>query len=156
MGQTVNLLAYAFGGSNPSLPTKFAEVLRVAGLSPVFRSSENPESRISAFRISCFRLLKEEGQLRHHRISDQTENTVAKHDCILGQRSNNTWPSKQAEMANAEAEMANAAIILWQVIYAAGKKPGQDFVPMINLLLPTTLQPTFRTDPGFLYKILHL
>ena len=27
------------------------------------------------------------------------------------------------------------------------KKPGQDFVPMINLLLPTTLQPTFRTDP---------
>ena len=27
MGQTVNLLAYAFGGSNPSLPTeKFAEV----------------------------------------------------------------------------------------------------------------------------------
>ena len=51
MGQTVNLLAYAFGGSNPSLPTKIAEVaqliehwpskLRVAGLSPVFRSSEN-------------------------------------------------------------------------------------------------------------------
>ena len=48
MGQTVNLLAYAFGGSNPSLPTKIAEVaqlvehqlpkLRVAGLSPVFRS----------------------------------------------------------------------------------------------------------------------
>ena len=38
MGQTVNLLAYAFGGSNPSLPTKFAEV---AGLSPVFRSSED-------------------------------------------------------------------------------------------------------------------
>ena len=26
MGQTVNLLAYAFGGSNPSLPTEFAEV----------------------------------------------------------------------------------------------------------------------------------
>ena len=24
------------------------------------------------------------------------------------------------------------------------KKPGQDFVPMINLLLPTTLQPTFE------------
>ena len=23
MGQTVNLLAYAFGGSNPSLPTAF-------------------------------------------------------------------------------------------------------------------------------------
>ena len=23
MGQTVNLLAHAFGGSNPSLPTKF-------------------------------------------------------------------------------------------------------------------------------------
>jgi hypothetical protein len=27
MGQTVNLLAYAFGGSNPSLPTS-PEVLR--------------------------------------------------------------------------------------------------------------------------------
>ena len=49
MGQTVNLLAYAFGGSNPSSPTiSSAEVaqsiehqpskLRVAGLSPVFRS----------------------------------------------------------------------------------------------------------------------
>ena len=49
MGQTVNLLAYAFGGSNPSLPTHdFAEVaqliehqpskLRVASLSLVFRS----------------------------------------------------------------------------------------------------------------------
>ena len=25
MGQTVNLLAYAFGGSNPSLPTKKTE-----------------------------------------------------------------------------------------------------------------------------------
>ena len=25
MGQTVNLLAYAFGGSNPSLPTKEKE-----------------------------------------------------------------------------------------------------------------------------------
>ena len=26
MGQTVNLLAYAFGGSNPSLPTFFAVI----------------------------------------------------------------------------------------------------------------------------------
>ena len=43
--------------------------------------------------------------------------------------------------------LANEAIILWQVTYAAEKKPGQDFVPMINLLLPPTLQPTFRTDP---------
>ena len=51
MGQTVNLLSFDFGGSNPSLPTKIAEVaqliehkpskLRVAGLSPVFRSKEN-------------------------------------------------------------------------------------------------------------------
>ena len=50
MGQTVNLLAYAFGGSNPSLPTIHAGVaqsiehqlpkLRVAGLSPVFRSTK--------------------------------------------------------------------------------------------------------------------
>ena len=51
MGQTVNLLAYAFGGSNPSLPTQVAEVaqliehqpskLRVASLSLVFRSKRN-------------------------------------------------------------------------------------------------------------------
>ena len=54
--------------------------------------------------------------------TDQTENTVAKHDCILGQRSNNTWPSKQAEMAN-------AAIVLWQVIYAAEKKARTGFCP---------------------------
>ena len=54
MGQTVNLLAYAFGGSNPSLPTKNAEVaqliehqpskLRVASLSLVFRS--NAQQRV--------------------------------------------------------------------------------------------------------------
>ena len=60
MGQTVNLLVFTFGGSNPSLPTTvqddgkaqfLAEVaqliehqpskLRVAGLSPVFRSIFN-------------------------------------------------------------------------------------------------------------------
>ncbi len=31
MGQTVNLLAYAFGGSNPSLPTntEYAEVAQL-------------------------------------------------------------------------------------------------------------------------------
>ena len=29
MGQTVNLLAYAFGGSNPSLPTGIAEVAQL-------------------------------------------------------------------------------------------------------------------------------
>ncbi len=54
MGQTENLLAFAFGGSNPSPPTsyiiEYAEVaqsiehspskLGVAGLSPVFRSQE--------------------------------------------------------------------------------------------------------------------
>ena len=27
MGQTVNLLAYAFGGSNPSLPTPFSSAV---------------------------------------------------------------------------------------------------------------------------------
>ena len=60
MGQTVNLLAYAFGGSNPSLPTKIEEVaqliehepskLRVAGLSPVFRSYEKELIEGSFFR----------------------------------------------------------------------------------------------------------
>ena len=29
MGQTVNLLAYAFGGSNPSLPTEISEVAQL-------------------------------------------------------------------------------------------------------------------------------
>ena len=48
MGQTVNLLSFDFGGSNPSLPTKIAEVaqlvehnlakVRVASSSLVFRS----------------------------------------------------------------------------------------------------------------------
>ena len=56
MGQTVNLLAYAFGGSNPSLPTKkIAEVaqliehqpskLSVASLSLVFRSKNKCQCR---------------------------------------------------------------------------------------------------------------
>ena len=51
MGQTVNLLVFTFGGSNPSAPTIiFAEVaqliehqpskLRVASLSLVFRSKK--------------------------------------------------------------------------------------------------------------------
>ena len=53
MGQTVNLLVYTFGGSNPSSPTKLAEVaqliehqpskLRVASLSLVFRSKSMKE-----------------------------------------------------------------------------------------------------------------
>ena len=29
MGQTVNLLAYAFGGSNPSLPTEKSDSYRI-------------------------------------------------------------------------------------------------------------------------------
>ncbi len=29
MGQTVNLLVFTFGGSNPSLPTKIAEVAQL-------------------------------------------------------------------------------------------------------------------------------
>ena len=36
MGQTVNLLAYAFGGSNPSLPT-----LAIASLAEVAQSIEH-------------------------------------------------------------------------------------------------------------------
>ncbi len=60
MGQTVNLLRHRFGGSNPSLPTRYnvAEVaqsiehqpskLRAAGLSPVFRSKENMERLCSS------------------------------------------------------------------------------------------------------------
>ncbi len=64
MGQTVNLLSFDFGGSNPSLPTKIAEVaqliehepskLRVAGLSPVFRSSENQIVIVRFLSDFCF------------------------------------------------------------------------------------------------------
>jgi hypothetical protein len=32
MGQTVNLLAYAFGGSNPSLPTSMGGIAGIAQL----------------------------------------------------------------------------------------------------------------------------
>ena len=72
MGQTVNLLSFDFGGSNPSLPTKIAEVaqliehqpskLRVASLSLVFRSNakaacdaETPvrEPEICVTRLFC-------------------------------------------------------------------------------------------------------
>ena len=59
MGLTVTQIAYAYGGSNPSLPTSFfmqiAEVaqliehqpskLRVEGLSPFFRSKEQKRLR---------------------------------------------------------------------------------------------------------------
>ena len=59
MGQTVNLLVYTFGGSNPSSPTiPIAEVaqliehqpskLRVASLSLVFRSNPKAECQCSS------------------------------------------------------------------------------------------------------------
>ena len=50
--------------------------------------------------------------------------------------------------------LANEAIILWQVTYAAEKSPDRIFVPMISLLLPATLQPTFRTDPQIVRIVL--
>ena len=62
LGQTVNLLAHAFGGSNPSLPTFFlyiAEVaqlvehqpskLRVAGSNLAFRSLSQCSSGVERF-----------------------------------------------------------------------------------------------------------
>ena len=58
MGQTVNLLVFTFGGSNPSSPTTSAEVaqliehqpskLRVASLSLVFRSNPKAECQCSS------------------------------------------------------------------------------------------------------------
>ena len=69
MGQTVNLLRHRFGGSNPSLPTCFAEVaqliehqpskLRAAGLSPVFRSQKQNEYCLCSSGVEHF-LGKEE------------------------------------------------------------------------------------------------
>ena len=67
MGQTVNLLSFDFGGSNPSLPTNnTAEVaqliehqpskLRVAGLSPVSRSRLNTSYFIVSMK--CFFVYK--------------------------------------------------------------------------------------------------
>ena len=59
------------------------------------------------------------------------------------------WIRREIRLRSMIGHLANEAIIFWQVTYAAEKKPGQDFVPMVNLLLPATLQPTFRTDPFF-------
>ena len=39
MGQTVNLLAHAYGGSNPSLPTFFMRIDALCGSSSVGRAS---------------------------------------------------------------------------------------------------------------------
>ena len=41
MGQTVNLLAYAFGGSNPSLPTKLKEEVLKLPLFFILKSQES-------------------------------------------------------------------------------------------------------------------
>ena len=62
MGLTVTQIAYAYGGSNPSLPTsililaKVAQLiehqpskLRVAGLNPVFRSDRQCSSVVEHF-----------------------------------------------------------------------------------------------------------
>ncbi len=43
MGQTVNLLAYAFGGSNPSLPTQLSRS-GVARIATVARPGEEADS----------------------------------------------------------------------------------------------------------------
>ena len=53
MGQTVNLLAYAFGGSNPSLPTqKKGHLLDV--LFCFYKSSVNSTGQWSEPRISVW------------------------------------------------------------------------------------------------------
>ena len=57
MGQTVNLLAYAFGGSNPSLPTPKKECVIINGDTFFFGSPLpyfvlNTKSRVTACRPS--------------------------------------------------------------------------------------------------------
>ena len=57
MGQTVNLLAYAFGGSNPSLPTPIKECVTVEDdtfffCSPLPYFVLNTKSRVTACRPS--------------------------------------------------------------------------------------------------------
>ena len=57
MGQTVNLLAYAFGGSNPSLPTPKKECVIINGDTFFFGSPLpyfvlNTNSRVTACRPS--------------------------------------------------------------------------------------------------------
>ena len=61
MGQTVNLLAYAYGGSNPSLPTHSAEIAQlvehnlakvgVASSSLVFRSTKDDHTKVILFFV---------------------------------------------------------------------------------------------------------
>ena len=49
MGQTVNLLAYAFGGSNPSLPTNIQSVKRFMSFDALnFYKDDNPFQPISS------------------------------------------------------------------------------------------------------------
>ena len=52
MGQTVNLLAYAFGGSNPSLPTKKGHPKDV--LFCIYKSSINSTGQWSEPRMSVW------------------------------------------------------------------------------------------------------
>ena len=68
MGQTVNLLAYAFGGSNPSLPTK-AMIEYNSFIAFVFypRRRENPRYA--------------EGEMKAHTAMQQSSGSVRKLGC---------------------------------------------------------------------------
>ncbi len=53
MGQTVNLLAYAFGGSNPSLPTTFCGSSSVDRALAFQAEGRGFESRLPLFFFFC-------------------------------------------------------------------------------------------------------
>ena len=54
MGQTVNLLAYAFGGSNPSLPTKNCGSSSVDRALAFQAEGRGFESRLPLFFFCCY------------------------------------------------------------------------------------------------------
>ena len=97
MGLTVTQLAFAFGGSNPSLPTsnsqtRQAEVaqliehqpskLRVAGLSPVFRSQEEVTPKLLPLFVTTERNMNKQPQYKPN-IRDLTQGHILRQLLIL-------------------------------------------------------------------------
>ena len=81
-GQTVNLLAYAFGGSNPPLPTTVAGALRPASTEGGLRKARLREARVAprcvVSRRLAPRLRKAHGVLRSGGNSSAVERQPSK------------------------------------------------------------------------------
>ena len=71
MGQTVNLLAYAFGGSNPSLPTEFCGSSSVDRALAFQAEGRGFESRLPLFFFTTdyTDLINEELRIKNEELS---------------------------------------------------------------------------------------